>query len=99
MDNGYYINHRHKLTLETFILKHRPIFPEPVILVGEGQYNLNVLKEIEATESFIKMETGCKKEKEPVFDCITKKYKAACSKTCGCLPLRIGFDKTVYISL
>ena len=64
---------------------------DPVVLSGEGQYNLNILKEIDGTSSYNALSqgiTGCQ-NKESVGECTTRSYKEKLRKNCGCLPLAI----------
>ena len=47
---------------------------EPVMLIGEGKYNPNDLKEIQATDAYVglgKDVTNCQNE-EPFFNCTTR---------------------------
>ena len=68
---------------------------EPVQLLGEGEYNLNEIKKITVTKSFLGMDRDCKNEDEPVYNCTTKNYIDACIKECGCLPLSISLSNEV----
>ena len=64
---------------------------ESVVLVGEGEYNLNVVKEIEVTDSYMGLDQdvrGCQ-NKEPYDDCTTKIYMDTIIGECGCLPFNI----------
>ena len=64
---------------------------EPVKFIGEGEYNLNVLKEIEVTDSYLGLEQevrGCQ-NKESLHDCTTKHYIDDLKKHCGCIPFSI----------
>ena len=73
------------------------MFPDPVVLHGEGEYNLNVLKEIEVTESFLsldKKEMGCQNE-ETYANCTTRLYIDTMKKKCGCLPLALSLNERV----
>ena len=70
---------------------------EPVMLIGEGEYNLNALKEVKATDSYIglgKEVTECQNE-EPFFNCSTKQTIDAFRKECGCLPIAIRLSTKV----
>ena len=71
-----------------------PTFTEPVSLIGEGEYNLNDLKEIKATDSYLGLDKDVRKcqNKEPLFNCTTRKYNEAVLSECKCLPpsLRIS---------
>ena len=70
---------------------------EPVQLIGEGKYNLNALKEFEATESFLSMDQATRKcqNKESLDSCNTRHYLAALVDQCGCLPFNIRINNTV----
>ena len=68
---------------------------EPVKLTGEGEYNINVITEIKATESYLGMDqdiTKCQKE-EPLYNCTTRIYLQSILRNCGCLPLRFQMLK------
>ena len=68
---------------------------EPMMMIGEGNYNLNILEEIKATDSYIGLDqsvTGCQ-SKEIYQSCITRKYVEKLEKTCHCLPLNIKIKK------
>ena len=62
-----------------------------MIIIGEGEYNLNDLKQIEVTESFLglpKAAQGCQND-ETLHSCTTKHYKDTLLDMCGCLPFSI----------
>ena len=64
---------------------------EPVKLIGEGLYNLNVVKEIKVSTSYLGLDekiTGCRNE-EPIETCTTRKYTESLLEQCGCLPFSI----------
>ena len=61
------------------------------MLVGEGQYNLNVIKDIKVTESFLGLDQeyeNCQNV-EPLEDCTTRQYVNTYLNMCGCLPFRM----------
>ena len=61
----------------------------PVRLFGEGEYNLDVLKEIRVTESFLTLEQNvikCQNE-ESEDNCRTRHHVNIVKKECSCLPL------------
>ena len=67
-------------------------FEEPIKLIGSGEYNLNVLKEIKVTESFFALdqeERQCQ-NKYSVHDCTTDHHFHTILNKCGCLPLKMG---------
>ena len=57
---------------------NKSLIAEPVNLIGEGEYNLNALKEIKVTDSYLgmRMDQDIKdcQNKEPFFNCTTRKY-------------------------
>ena len=67
------------------------IIQEPVKLIGEGEYNLNILTEIKVTESYLGLdqETRECQNKEPFYNCTTRAYLDNVLKECGCLPANI----------
>ena len=64
---------------------------EPVTLVGEGRFNLNVLKHIEVTDSYLDMAKDAKhcQNNEDIDICTTRQYLKAFQKQCGCVPFNI----------
>ena len=74
------------------------IFQEPIKLAGEGEYNLNVLKEIKVTDSFLGLDEdvrGCQID-EALGNCVTRHYIDSLLKQCGCIPFNIKLsDKQV----
>ena len=67
-------------------------------LIGEGVYNLNELKVIEVTDSFLSMDQEDRKcqSNEPILNCTTKNYMEELIKQCGCLPFNTrSSDKVV----
>ena len=81
---------------------------------GEGIYNLNSIKEIGATESYLSLDQdvrGCQ-TKEPLHVCTTRLYIDTLLDQCKCIPFNIkesdkeikivfylGFDYSIYRSL
>ena len=64
---------------------------EPVVLRGAGKYDLNVLKGIKVTESYLGLPekaTGCQNTQK-LQDCERKQYFDALHNECGCLPLSL----------
>ena len=61
---------------------------DPVTLSGEGEYNLNSLKEILATESFLGLDENIKgcQNTEPYDNCTTREMMSKMKDACGCLP-------------
>ena len=73
------------------------IFLEPVELIGEGKYNLDAVKEITVTESYLGMDMDTRKcqNDEPIENCTTRQYMETVSHLCGCLPLSITTNNNV----
>ena len=70
---------------------------DPEKLTGEGEYNLNIIKEEEVTESFLGMDQsvrGCQNE-EHYDECTTRQYIENMREKCGCLPLSIALSNQV----
>ena len=66
-------------------------------MIGEGEYNMNVLKEIKVTDSFLGLDAdtkGCQNE-EPLHNCTTRHYIDSILNECGCLPLYMASEKKV----
>ena len=66
-------------------------------LIGEGEYNLDSTKEIQATDSFLGMDVDiieCQNT-EPLNNCSTRKYIDSLLGQCGCLPLNIRLSNEV----
>ena len=64
---------------------------EPVLLNGEGFYNLNVVKEERVTESFLGLDEevrGCQNH-ESQEDCQTRFFIKTALEKCECLPFNI----------
>ena len=72
-------------------------FSVPLKLVREGEYNLNEIKEIQATDSFLGLHEavrGCQFV-EPYHNCTTRHYKNTLLEKCGCLPFNIRVSDNV----
>ena len=72
-------------------------FPEPVKLIGEGEYNLNDLKEIKVTESYLGLQDdirGCSREGS-INNCTTSHYVDTLLSQCGCLPSNLIISEKV----
>ena len=72
-------------------------FLEEVKLIGEGEYNLNALKEVKATDSFLGLDQevrGCQNE-ESLHNCSTRKHIKNLIEQCGCLPFNIRMSDKV----
>ena len=67
---------------------------------GEGQYNLNNLKEIEVKDSFLKLspeDINCQ-HKEPINICTTRQHKDSLIRNCSCLPLKMRTSNEVIVA-
>ena len=80
---------QHDLTFNNLI--------EPVKLIGEGEYIINVLKEIEVTDSYLGLDLDFRKcqNKEPYYNCTTRTYIDTILSECGCLPFNIRISNKV----
>ena len=63
-------------------------------LIGEGEYNLNILKEIEVTDSFYELDNEVRKcqsyKGNNTYDfCKTRYFMEQMRLKCGCLPFAI----------
>ena len=69
----------------------------PVKLVGEGEYNINVLTQIDVTESFLGLDQDSRKcqNEEPYLNCTTRQYHETMLAECGCLPFNIRLSDKV----
>ena len=74
---------------------------EPVKLSGEGEYNLDVIKEIRLTESYHELEKdikGCEDKIDKPFDnSTTKNYINTLVEECRCLPFHIRLSDEVTL--
>ena len=69
-------------------------------LNGEGEYNLNSIKQEQATESFLGLDQavrGCQNE-EHYDDCTTHQYIENMREKCGCLPLTLALSDQVFLA-
>lgn len=67
------------------------------MLIGEGEYNLNDLKEIEITDSYLGLDREVREcqNVEPLYNCTTRHYHDAIMEECGCLPVNIRLSHKV----
>ena len=72
---------------------------ETVKLIGQGEYNLNALKEISVTDDFLGLDEGDRKcqNEEPLMNCTTRQYHDTLLGECGCLPINIGLFHKVHL--
>ena len=70
---------------------------EQIKLIGEGEYNLNALKEIKATDSYLGLDQNTREcqNVEPLHNCATRHYLENFLQKCGCLPFSIRISKKV----
>ena len=67
------------------------IISEPLKLTGEGEYNLNALKEIKVTDSYLNFDQNIRKcqNNDPILNCTTKHYTKSLLEKCGCVPSKL----------
>ena len=67
----------------------------------DTKYNLNVIKEITATSSFLSMDRNVRKcQDDKTFDdCVTIKYIDNLIKKCNCLPLDLRLTEKVFLDI
>ena len=72
---------------------------EPVIFNGEGEYNLNVLKEIDVTDAYLGLDQGVRgcQTKESLNNCTTRHYIENLLNKCNCLPFALTLFQKVHI--
>ena len=73
---------------------------EPVELQGEGRYNLNDMKEIMVTDSYLDLDQTVRacQNKESLHSCSTRLHTAAFLAQCGCVPLNMTHAETPLCS-
>ena len=78
-----------------------PINSDPIHLELENRYNLNVLKEITASNSFLSIEKDVRKcqDVETFNECVTTKFIHDLKSKCKCLPLDLRLNMKVNIRL
>ena len=61
-------------------------------LVGEGEYNLNILKEIKVTDSYLGLDPSIKgcQNTETLENCTTRYYIDNLIAQCKCVPFNMG---------
>ena len=66
-------------------------------MIGEGEHIINVLKEIEVTDSYLGIDLDFRKcqNKEPYYNCTTRTYIDTILSECGCLPFNIRMSNKV----
>ena len=68
-------------------------------LVGEGKYNLNAIKEVKVTESYLGLDMDIKEcqNYEAPEECRTQHYIDSLLEKCGCLPLNMAITNVKYL--
>ena len=75
---------------------------DPVGLFGEGEFNINNIKEIAVTESFMGLDRDTRKCQniETYVECKTRLHVEQLKQECGCLPLSLSLsEKVKYIQI
>ena len=70
---------------------------DPVGLFGEGEFNINNIKEIAVTESFMGLDRDTRKCQniETFDDCKTRLHIEHLRKKCGCIPFSLRLPSKV----
>ena len=66
-------------------------------MVGEGVYNVNNVKELKVTESFLGLNEEVRdcQNKEAIQNCTTRHYLHTILVECGCLPINLKLSNKV----
>ena len=66
--------------------------------MGEGKYNLNAVKEIKVTESYLGLDESVKdcQTEESIENCMTWNFINSVLHQCECLPLSISMNSKVH---
>ena len=66
-------------------------------MVGDGQYNVNNVKELKVTESFLGLNEEVRdcQNKEAIQNCTTKQCLHTFLEECGCLPINMKLSNKV----
>ena len=96
-DNNPAISYFNTISKKFYFLCTNTWFLDDVKLTGEGEYNLNILKEIEVTESFNELDEDVREcqNKETYDECTTRHYIEEARQKCGCLPFAIRLSEMV----
>ena len=74
----------------------KQFFTEPLELSLDMKYNLNVIKEITVTDSFLSLDKDVRGCQELSFnECTTRKYTNKLIQKCQCLPFQIKLTEDV----
>ena len=93
----FHISGHNRWHIKTFFEYNFTLHTEPIKLIGEGKYNLNAVKEIQVTESYLGMDEdirGCQNQLS-MENCTTKQYLETLQTQCGCIPFNIKILKKV----
>ena len=82
-----------------YFMKNMCLFAEPVKLIGEGKYNLNQIREIKVTESYLGLDQDVKdcQNEEELETCTTMQHINTVIKECGCLPFSFIIPQKVVM--
>ena len=66
-------------------------------IIGGGEYNLDSLKDIRVTNSFLNFDESIRdcQDNEPLQNCTTRMYMDAIIRKCKCLPLNLRIRNEV----
>ena len=69
-------------------------------MIGEGEYNIEYLKKVVATDSYLGLDQDAREcqNEEPYYNCTTRQYRKTIYGKCGCLPLNMQLDEKVSIN-
>ena len=69
------------------------------MLMGEGEYNINNVKELKVTDSFLGLDEEERKcqNQQTLQNCTTKLYLDAMLGECGCLPLNMKLSSQMVL--
>ena len=67
------------------------------MLFGEGEYNIQYLKKIEATDSYLSLDRKTCQMEEPYHNCTTRQYINTINGVCRCLPLKMKLENKVKL--
>ena len=73
-------------------------FSEPLMIYGEGEYNMNEVKEIEVTDAYLGLKQDLIRCQNDVTltECATNNYIEILLRNCKCLPFNINIMNKVY---
>ena len=74
---------------------------ESVMLIGEGEYNINDVKQLRVTKSFLGLDEEVRdcQNVESIHNCTTRKHLDTILEKCGCLPVNIWLSNKVFFCL